>query len=69
MAKLFANSGDADQMPHSAAPDLGLVASDLGLQCLPITTLRVSRLQWVKERNIAKKDNSSSQVWHTCIFM
>ena len=39
MAKLFANSGDPDQMPHS-------VASDLGLHCLPITLLRVSRLQW-----------------------
>ena len=41
MAKLFANSEDPDQMPHSAA-------SDLGLHCLPITLLRVSRLQWVK---------------------
>ena len=30
MAKLFANSGDPDQMPHSAA-------SDLGLHCLPST--------------------------------
>ena len=27
---IFANSGDTDQMPHSAA-------SDLGLHCLPIT--------------------------------
>ena len=35
----FANSGDPDQMPHSAA-------SDLGLDCLPITW--VSRLQWAK---------------------
>ena len=42
MAKLFANSGDPDQMPHS-------VASDLGLHCLPITLLWVSRLQWVKQ--------------------
>ena len=41
MAKLFANSGDPDQAPRS-------VASDLGLHCLPITLLRVSRLQWVK---------------------
>ena len=40
MAKLFANSGDPDQMPHSAA-------SDLGLHCLPVTLLQVSRLQWV----------------------
>ena len=46
MAKLFANSGDPDQTPHSAA-------SDLDLHCLPITLLRVSRLQWVKvEDNI-----------------
>ena len=41
MAKLFANSGEPDQTPHS-------VASDLGLHCLPITLLRVFRLQWVK---------------------
>ena len=40
MAKLFANSGDPDQTPRSAA-------SDLGLHCLLITLLRVSRLQWV----------------------
>ena len=40
MAKLFANSGDPDQTPRSAA-------SDLGLHCLPSTLLRVSRLQWV----------------------
>ena len=41
MAKLFANSEDPDQTPRSAA-------SDLGLHCLPVTLLRVSRLQWVK---------------------
>ena len=41
MVKLYANSGDLDQTPRS-------VASDLGLHCLPITLLRVSRLQWVK---------------------
>ena len=40
MAELFANSGDPDQTPHSAA-------SDLGLHCLRITLLRVSRLHWV----------------------
>ena len=39
--KLFANSGDPDQTQHYAA-------SDLGLHCLPITLLRVSRLQWIK---------------------
>ena len=32
-ASLFANSADPDQMPHSAA-------SDLGLHCLPITFKR-----------------------------
>ena len=40
MTKVFANSGDPDQTPHSAA-------SDLGLHCLPITILLVSPLQWV----------------------
>ena len=40
-AKPFANSGEPDQMLHSAA-------SDLGLHCLLITLLGVSRLQWVK---------------------
>ena len=33
---LLANSEDPDQTPHH-------VASDLDLQCLPITLLRVSR--------------------------
>ena len=42
MVELFANSGDPDQTPHS-------VASDLGLHCLPVTLLGVSRLQWVKK--------------------
>ena len=50
MAKLFANSGDPDQTPRS-------VESDLGLHCLPITHLRVSRLQWVK-RNISLKEET-----------
>ena len=42
MAKLFANSGDPDQTLHSAA-------SDLGLHCLPVTLLQVSRWQCVNE--------------------
>ena len=41
MTKLFANSGDPDQTPRSAA-------SDLSLHCLQVTHLGVSRLQWVK---------------------
>ena len=41
MVEVFANSGDPDQTPHSTA-------SDLGLHCLPVTILRVSRLQWAK---------------------
>ena len=40
MAKLFTNSEDPDHTPRS-------VASELGLYCLPVTLLRVSRLQWV----------------------
>ena len=43
MAKLLTNSGDPDQMPHYAA-------SDLGLYCLPVTLLGVSRLKWVIEK-------------------
>ena len=38
--EIFANSGDLDQMPLSAA-------SDLGLHCLPVTRLGVSSLQRV----------------------
>ena len=41
MVELYANSGDPDQMPHSAA-------SDLGVHCLPVTVLGISRLQLVK---------------------
>ena len=33
---LFANNVDPDQTPHS-------VASELGMHCLPMTLLRVSR--------------------------
>ena len=44
MAKLFANSEDTDQTPHSAA-------SEFGLQCMPITLLQVSRLQWFNPFN------------------
>ena len=40
MAKLSANSAELNQTPHS-------VVSDLGLHCLPITLLGVSRLKWV----------------------
>ena len=45
MVELLANSGDPDQTPRSSA-------SDLGLHCLPITLLGVSRLQWVNNHNI-----------------
>ena len=40
MIGLFANSGDSDQTPRSAA-------SDLGLHRLPSTLLGVSRLYWL----------------------
>ena len=42
MAEAFANSEDLDQMPCSAA-------SDLGLHSLPITLLGVSQIQWDKQ--------------------
>ena len=44
MAKLFAKSGDPDQTLRS-------VAYDLGLHCLPVTFLRVYRLQWARNDN------------------
>ena len=57
MAKLFANSGDPDQTPCS-------VVSDLGLHCLPITLLRISRLQWVKK--VISPEPLDREVVHTC---
>ena len=45
MVELFANSGDPDQTPHSAA-------SDLGLHSLPVISLGVSSLQWVNHSKV-----------------
>ena len=59
-AKLFANSEDPDQTPHSAV-------SDLGLHCLPITRLGVSQLQWVKYHS-SMADNVLKDVWHVFSF-
>ena len=42
MPVINANSVDPDQMPHSAA-------SDLGLYCLPMSHLWDARPKWVKE--------------------
>ena len=50
--ELFANSADSDQTPRSAA-------SDLGLHCLTITLLGVSRLQWVKKHRYIVNENDS----------
>ena len=60
MAKLFANSGDPDQMLHSAA-------SDLGLHCLLITLLRVSSLQWVKQASAIWRSGFSSVHQFGCV--
>ena len=49
MVELFANSGDPDQMPLSAA-------SDLGLHHLPISLLGISRLQWINFCFITQKN-------------
>ena len=40
----MANTVDPYQTPHN-------MASDLGLYCLRMTLLRVSRLEWVKKQN------------------
>ena len=56
MGKLFANSGDPDQMPHS-------VASDLGLLSLPIT-LWVSRLKWVNTSTTIAADDILFILFH-----
>ena len=53
MVKLFENSGDPDQKPCSAA-------SGLGLHCLPVALLGISRLQWVKIPNQGFQRNSAS---------
>ena len=62
MTKLFANSGDPDQTPHSAVFD----DFDLGLHCLPITILLVSRLQWVKVLKRLYLLNLWREVIHIC---
>ena len=68
MDKLFVNGGDPDQMLHSAV-------SDLGLHCLPIILLVVSRLKWVKSQNcnqyISNKSFNYKFVYETavCVFM
>ena len=52
MAKLFANSGDPDQTPRS-------------LHCLPITLVRVSRLQWVNA--VSLRNNQIKVLFHLLI--
>ena len=54
MVEIFANSGDPDQTPHSAA-------SDLDLHCLPVTRLGVSSLQRVKVKAMLLKNLSEAQ--------
>ena len=55
MAKLFADSGDPDQMPPSAA-------SDLGLHCLPSTLL------WLPTTILAWSDHVTSLVDLETVF-
>ena len=59
MVELFANSGDHDQMPCSAA-------SDLGLHCLSVTRLGVSRLQWVNVNMI--QNNRIIEILYTLMY-
>ena len=48
---LLANSEDPDQMPHSAA-------SDLGLHCLPMSQKWYTRLIWVKQTALLKHNTA-----------
>ena len=60
MVELFATSGDPDHMPHSAA-------SDLGLHCLPVTLLGVSRLQWVNiPIQLPEQTVQTRSKWRVC---
>ena len=61
MVELFANSGDPDQTLHS-------VASDLGLHCLSITRLGVSRLQWVKKLHNHQQVDAIQMGTHNICF-
>ena len=56
MVELFANSGDPDQMPHSAA-------SDLGLHCLSNTLSGVSRLNALMQSNLGKIFRLHSEIF------
>ena len=76
MAKLFANSGDPDQMLHSAA-------SDLGLHYLPIILLGYPGKNGLKDQNYSRtaciRDmkskpftfvaNSARSIVHALLFM
>ena len=55
MVELFANSGDPDQTPHSAA-------SDRGLHCLPIT------LYWSQDYNCTVELNMFPKILLFCIY-
>ena len=58
MVELFVNIEDPDQMLHS-------VTSDLGLHCLPVTLLGVSRLQWIKNCLMSGNQCRPDQVLHS----
>ena len=53
MAKLFANSGDPDQTLLSTA-------IDLGMHCLPIILLGVTRLKWINLQEIPSANYATS---------
>ena len=59
MVELFANNGDPDQTPCSAA-------SDLGLHCLLVIRLGVFSLQWVKFLKRLYFLTLWMEVVHTC---
>ena len=58
MAKPCANSGDPDQTSRS-------VVSDLGLQCLSITLLGVSRLQCVNLKHVPSSTGTQTLLYYS----
>ena len=62
MAKLFANFINLDQMPHSAA-------SDLGLHCLSINLLGFSRLKLVNANNNFKAPDKKRKTVKRLLYL
>ena len=62
MVELFANSGDPDQTPRSAA-------SNLGLLCLPVTRLGVSSLNGLNFIKGTVNGSGIRILWVIAVYM